>query len=182
MLTTRRWSGRRRLTICEWLDFGQAAVSYFFTTYRAIFTKGLYALPSTKSQVIMLAAQPEPIAFDVAETAVIVVDMQNDFGAKGGMFDRAGIDLAGFKRPSVPRQAFSPWRAARASRLSILRWASVPISTWALPTLSTGCGTCGWASATTIRAPDGSENRDSRSATRGTQRFFRNWRQRPAML
>jgi ureidoacrylate peracid hydrolase len=31
---------------------------------------------------------------DPATTAVIVVDMQNDFGAKGGMFDLAGIDIS----------------------------------------------------------------------------------------
>ena len=37
----------------------------------------------------MLDAKPEPIAIDPAHTAVIVVDMENDFAAKGGMFDRA---------------------------------------------------------------------------------------------
>ena len=31
---------------------------------------------------------------DVATTAVIVVDMQNDFGTNGGMFHRAGIDIS----------------------------------------------------------------------------------------
>lgn len=36
---------------------------------------------------------PAPIHIDAARTAIIVCDMQNDFGAKGGMFDRAGIDI-----------------------------------------------------------------------------------------
>jgi hypothetical protein len=31
-----------------------------------------------------LDAKPEPITIDAATTAVIVIDMQNDFGAKGG--------------------------------------------------------------------------------------------------
>lgn len=44
---------------------------------------------------IIIPAQPEPMSIDTAKTAVIVVDMQNDFGAKGGMFDRAGIDITG---------------------------------------------------------------------------------------
>lgn len=48
----------------------------------------------TKSPVVRLEAKPEPIAIDTARTAVIVVDMQNDFGTKGGMFDRAGIDIS----------------------------------------------------------------------------------------
>ena len=39
-------------------------------------------------------ATPEPMTIDPARTAVIVVDMQNDFGTKGGMFDRAGVEIA----------------------------------------------------------------------------------------
>src|ERR1700760_90119 len=39
-------------------------------------------------------AQPEALTIDPPRPAVIVVDMQNDFGAKGGMFDRAGLDLS----------------------------------------------------------------------------------------
>lgn len=35
-----------------------------------------------------------PINIDVSKTVIIVCDMQNDFGAKGGMFDRAGIDIS----------------------------------------------------------------------------------------
>jgi ureidoacrylate peracid hydrolase len=43
---------------------------------------------------IQINAQPVPIVMDTAATAVIVVDMQNDFGSKGGIFDRAGIDIS----------------------------------------------------------------------------------------
>jgi ureidoacrylate peracid hydrolase len=39
---------------------------------------------------------------DTARTAVLVIDMQNDFGAKGGMFDRAGIDLSMIQRAVAP--------------------------------------------------------------------------------
>jgi ureidoacrylate peracid hydrolase len=54
------------------------------------------------NHVVMLAAQPEPISFDTARTAVLVVDMQNDFGAPGGMFDRAGIDISLIQRAVEP--------------------------------------------------------------------------------
>src|SRR5688500_2318757 len=47
-------------------------------------------------------AVPEPIVLEPQRTAVIVVDMQNDFGAEGGMFDRAGIPLAGIKATVAP--------------------------------------------------------------------------------
>jgi len=48
----------------------------------------------TKRGIIRLQAKPEPISIDITKAALIVVDMQNDFGAKGGMFDRAGIDIS----------------------------------------------------------------------------------------
>jgi ureidoacrylate peracid hydrolase len=48
----------------------------------------------TKSRVIRLDAKPESIAIDTARTAVIVVDMQNDFGSKGGLLDRLGMSIA----------------------------------------------------------------------------------------
>jgi ureidoacrylate peracid hydrolase len=46
------------------------------------------------SRMIEVAARPAPCQFDLDAAAVVVVDMQNDFGAAGGMFDQAGIDIA----------------------------------------------------------------------------------------
>ncbi len=46
-------------------------------------------------RIVTLQAQPQSIDVDLATTAVIVVDMQNDFVTKGGLFDRAGIDISG---------------------------------------------------------------------------------------
>jgi nicotinamidase-related amidase len=43
---------------------------------------------------ITVPCEPEALSLDLERTAVIVVDMQNDFGSKGGLFDRLGIDLA----------------------------------------------------------------------------------------
>ena len=43
---------------------------------------------------VTIDAKPEPITIERHRTAALVVDMQNDFGAKGGMFDRAGIDIS----------------------------------------------------------------------------------------
>lgn len=51
---------------------------------------------------ITIDAKPQPITLDTATTAVIVVDMQNDFGSKGGMFDRAGIDISGIQKAVPP--------------------------------------------------------------------------------
>jgi ureidoacrylate peracid hydrolase len=55
-----------------------------------------------KAQNLHLDAKPEPITIDSTATAVIVVDMQNDFGSPGGMFDRAGIDISGIQEAVGP--------------------------------------------------------------------------------
>ena len=59
-------------------------------------------LDLTKSRAINIDAQPGPIAIDTAKTAVIVVDMQNDFGSKRGMFDLAGIDISMIQKAVGP--------------------------------------------------------------------------------
>ncbi|MER8380881.1 MULTISPECIES: hypothetical protein [unclassified Mesorhizobium] len=53
-------------------------------------------------QPLEIDAKPQPVSIDPAKTAVLVVDMQNDFGSKGGMFDRAGIDISGIQRAVRP--------------------------------------------------------------------------------
>src|SRR6266576_6108261 len=59
-------------------------------------------IQNTKSRIVRFAAKPEPVAIDTAKTAVIVVDMENDFGSKGGMFDLAGIDISMIQRAVGP--------------------------------------------------------------------------------
>jgi ureidoacrylate peracid hydrolase len=53
-------------------------------------------------RLVTIEARPYPVRFDTTKTAAIVVDMQNDFGSKGGMFDLAGIDIAGIQRAIEP--------------------------------------------------------------------------------
>jgi ureidoacrylate peracid hydrolase len=66
---------------------------------------------------VTIEARPEPITIERHRTVALVVDMQNDFGAKGGMFDRAGIDI------SVIQSVVEP--TARALR--VLRQAEIPV-------------------------------------------------------
>ena len=46
-----------------------------------------------RKRPVRIAAAPNPVVFDAARTALIVIDMQNDFCARGGWFDSRGIDL-----------------------------------------------------------------------------------------
>lgn len=57
--------------------------------------------PATTSEHLV-HARPHPLLISPRQTAVIVVDMQNDFGAEGGMFARAGIDISGIRAVVEP--------------------------------------------------------------------------------
>ena len=45
------------------------------------------------SSALSIEARPLPFTMDPSQTAVIVVDMQNDFATEGGAFARAGLDI-----------------------------------------------------------------------------------------
>ena len=49
-------------------------------------------------RMLELDARPSPLLVDLERTAVVVIDMQNDFGAPGGMFELAGIDISGITK------------------------------------------------------------------------------------
>ena len=71
----------------------------------------------TTERNVTVDAKPAPITIGTAKTVALVVDMQNDFAAKGGMFDRAGIDI------SVTRSAIE--QTARV--LASVRKAEIPV-------------------------------------------------------
>lgn len=51
---------------------------------------------------ITITARPRPYAFDRSATAVIAIDLQNDFGAKGGYVDSFGVPLEGTRATIHP--------------------------------------------------------------------------------
>lgn len=68
--------------------------------------------------MLTLEARPQPIGIDTERAAVLVVDMQNDFGAPGGMFDRAGIDITTIRRAIEPISRVLA--AARRARVPVI--------------------------------------------------------------
>jgi ureidoacrylate peracid hydrolase len=52
--------------------------------------------------MLYVDARPDPLPVEAASTAMVVVDMQNDFGAEGGMFDRAGIPISAIRSVVAP--------------------------------------------------------------------------------
>lgn len=50
---------------------------------------------STAADAVMLPARPDPIRLSPADTAVVVIDMQNAYASPGGYVDLAGFDISG---------------------------------------------------------------------------------------
>ena len=68
--------------------------------------------------MVTIEARPKPVVIDLEDAAVLVIDMQNDFGSPGGMFDRAGIDISGIAAAVARTQPVL--QAARETRLPVI--------------------------------------------------------------
>src|SRR5215469_7835530 len=74
--------------------------------------------PVPVERLVRLGAKPAQLDMDLTKTAVIVVDMQNDFCSKGGVLDHEGVDLAIVRRIIAPTR--SVLTAARRSGLKVV--------------------------------------------------------------
>ncbi|MGD1862984.1 MAG: cysteine hydrolase family protein [Phormidesmis sp.] len=54
---------------------------------------------------ITVPARPYPTSFDFEHTALLVIDMQNDFCTAGGWADRKGFDVSRTQKPIQPLKA-----------------------------------------------------------------------------
>ena len=73
---------------------------------------------SAENRIATMQAKPQSISFNTGTTAVLVIDMQNDFGAEGGMFHRAGIDISMIQRAVGPTAQVLA--AARQHRIPVI--------------------------------------------------------------
>ena len=107
-----------------------------------------------------LDARPHPFVLNVETSAVLVVDMQNDFGADGGMFARAGIDISMIRRAVGPTASVLATARRHGMPIVYLKMAFRPDLSDAGPAdspnhmrhLQLGVGT-------RVSAPDGAESR-----------------------
>lgn len=52
---------------------------------------------------LTIATEPQAVTVDLNRTALVVIDMQNDFCAKGGWVDHLGADYTPDRHPIDPR-------------------------------------------------------------------------------
>src|SRR5438445_6680247 len=119
-----------------------------------------------KTGSVTLDANPEPIAVDPARTAVIVVDMENDFADKGGMFDRAGADISGAQKAIAPTAKVLAAARQAGMKIIYLKMGYRPdLSDLGAPDSVNRTRHLKFGVGQKIRAPDG---RESRILTRDT--------------
>jgi len=111
------------------------------------------------SAVVTVDARPAPVDFIPTRAAVIVVDMQNDFAAPGGMFDRAGIDISSIAKIVEPTRVVLD--AARSAGVLVvyLKMAFQPDLSDAPPDSPTGLKHRPMRAGDDVVAPDGSPSR-----------------------
>lgn len=113
-----------------------------------------------KSEMVTIDAKPEPIAIDPARTAVIVVDMENDFAAKGGMFDRAGADISGAQKAIAPTaKVLAAARQAGMKIIYLKMGYRTDLSDLGAPDSVNRTRHLRFGVGQKIRAPDGRESR-----------------------
>jgi ureidoacrylate peracid hydrolase len=75
---------------------------------------------------VTLAAQPKRLTIDLARTAIVIVDMQNDFCHPSGWLASIGVDVTPVRAPIDPLRALLPSLRRAALPVIWLNWGSRP--------------------------------------------------------
>ncbi|MFC3676529.1 cysteine hydrolase [Ferrovibrio xuzhouensis] len=84
------------------------------------------ATPPVKPKPLTIAAAPQTVTIDLKRSAMIVIDMQNDFCTKGGWVDHIGGDYRPDRKPIKPLQKLLP--ALRKAGMPVIwvNWGNRP--------------------------------------------------------
>ena len=80
----------------------------------------------TKLRPITIDAGNRMVTFDLARTALIVIDMQNDFCHRDGWLAHIGVDVAAARRPIAPLSNLLPLLRRAAVPVIWLNWGNRP--------------------------------------------------------
>ena len=82
--------------------------------------------PPLEPQPILLATETKEIKIDLAKTALIVVDMQNDFCHPDGWLAHIGVDVTPARSPIAPLQTLLPNLRSHNVPIIWLNWGNRP--------------------------------------------------------
>jgi nicotinamidase-related amidase len=75
---------------------------------------------------VTVEARPQTVTVDLARTAIVVIDMQNDFCHPDGWLASIGVDIAPARKPIEPLNELVPWLRARNTAVVWLNWGNRP--------------------------------------------------------
>ncbi|MGC8470307.1 MAG: cysteine hydrolase family protein [Acetobacteraceae bacterium] len=84
------------------------------------------AMPPPPPLPLRVEAEPQSITLDLRRTALIVIDMQNDFCAPGGWVDHLGVDYTPDRAPIAPLQALLPRLRTAGVPVVWVNWGNRP--------------------------------------------------------
>jgi ureidoacrylate peracid hydrolase len=114
----------------------------------------------SEGRVATIIASPSDLQFEIGNSAVLVIDMQNDFGSEGGMFHRAGIDISKIQRAVDPTRSVINAARSRGMQIIYLKMGFKADLSDAGPPNSPNYDRHKQMSfGAHVRAPDGSESR-----------------------
>jgi len=109
---------------------------------------------------VTLVGKPTPTNLDLRKTVVMVVDMQNDFASKGGMLDRAGLDISIIQRAVPPTARVVATARSAGIKIVYLKMGFRPdLSDMGPPDSLNWSGHHASGVGTTVRAPNGADSR-----------------------
>ncbi len=88
--------------------------------------EAILAQEAAAPQIVHCVAQPQNLQIDLARTAIIIIDMQNDFCHADGWLASIGVDIAAARDPIAPLQALLPQLRAQEVPVIWLNWGNRP--------------------------------------------------------
>jgi ureidoacrylate peracid hydrolase len=82
--------------------------------------------PAIAPRPLTVAARPKRVTFDLARTAILVIDLQNDFCHRDGWLASIGVDFAPARAPIGPLSALLPALRAASVPVVWVNWGSRP--------------------------------------------------------
>ena len=96
------------------------------TAWQVDATRADLVRPPHVARPVEVAALPQRLTFDLAKTAIVVVDMQNDFCHPHGWLASIGVDVSPARAPIAPLQALLPRLRAAGVPVLWVNWGNRP--------------------------------------------------------
>jgi nicotinamidase-related amidase len=84
------------------------------------------SLPLLPPAPLRLDCEPQQLTIDLRRTALVIIDMQNDFCAKGGWVDHLGADFTPDRAPIEPLRRLVPRLRAAGVTIVWVNWGNRP--------------------------------------------------------